>query len=290
MRRIQRSKQQIVGPPGIAASSQGNSMKLIFICLFGLFLFCAGEAYLVLKCKQKECIYLFLKKGSKSLKKQQRNDKCDINTKQSVSTNENMTTKTLEKKEPKTQLGVVKPAWPMIEDSCESVFGNSFSEKLLSCSTTTQNEEFFRCFQNSVSKAMYCRTTNLIINTNAIVIPSVGGEDIESVVNRNEDDEYPRYREQSFLTCCPLPQNEAIPTRRDFTFYQHDVLSAIQKSNQLVTSDQYLQLRRLHCHTTNRIFLFTTRYEYANLYHTATDWYNMFQIIRTLGIDRYSFQ
>ncbi|ETO31469.1 hypothetical protein RFI_05651 [Reticulomyxa filosa] len=199
----------------------------------------------------------------------------------------------------------------MIEDYCESLFGNGFSKRqVLGCTNKKkginhdngaedeeyeeeEGEGYLHCYENTVSKAMYCDASNLVIDSSAIAINSFGGESIESVLNRDEDDEYPRYNSHSFLPACALSADMVIPERRQFTFYQHDVLSAIQKSTVILRS-QYAHLADLYCHPhpsfPSSLYVFTTRYEYANLYHTATDWYNMFQILRTLGIRRHSFQ
>eukprot|EP00494_Astrolonche_serrata_P005291 UN05307 len=34
-----------------------------------------------------------------------------------------------------------------------------------------------------------------------------------------------------------------------------------------------------------RIGIYIQRYEYANLFHTMTDWYNVFQVIQIYGLE-----
>ena len=190
--------------------------------------------------------------------------------------------------------------WPLQTSKgaeCEGIFGNGYSKELISCSTDLSE---FRCFQNPFSNQMYCTAKNLIINPSMIQI-SNGGEAIKDVSGRREEDEFPKYLhnkdtgDTAFNIDCE-PQG-SIPQKNGISYYLHDIIKFLRDANVGNESSKYHQkymsdYSELCTDTHNddkmSIFLLTMRYEYANMYHQATDWYNFYQLIHSLGInDRY---
>ena len=118
-----------------------------------------------------------------------------------------------------------------------------------------------------------CVATNMLLDTTMISC-SQGGEDILSVANRAEDAEYPTYQEGAFgLAGCE---------RRDNPFtanYMRDVVN----SGFGVVGDSVKT--NLGCERwVEEPTIFITRYEYCNLYHTNTDWFNVFVTLSFAGL------
>lgn len=101
------------------------------------------------------------------------------------------------------------------------------------------------------------------------VTGKAGGEPIKDVLNQAEEDEYYKYD----MGCFQLPCSDTRPdyyfndghhlTDYLFNMKTHDV-STYDKVNAVDTS----------------FTIALTRYEYANIYHTMTDWYNAYLVAR----------
>jgi len=188
--------------------------------------------------------------------------------------------------------------WPLETTNgphCEGVFGNGYRDEMLSCSTDRSS---FKCMQNPFSHQMYCEAVNLILNPSMISI-SDGGEDIAAVSGRKEDMEFPRFEHdpQSGATAFNVdcePQG-AVPKKNGVSYYMADIVDFLRSAGvgntQSVYHSKYLSDYGELCQGTGdeaeqrvAIFLLTMRYEYANMYHQATDWYNFYQVIHALDI------
>jgi glycoprotein 2-beta-D-xylosyltransferase len=90
---------------------------------------------------------------------------------------------------------------------------------------------------------------------------AAGGETIASVLGRPEEQEYPQYSQGAFgLGGCMLsrPQDPAL------RYHVADMLrDAVAATDNASACDVFVE----------EPTLFVTRYEYANLYHTMTDWH-----------------
>merc|ERR1719242_2528681 len=145
---------------------------------------------------------------------------------------------------------------------------------------------------------MYCDALNFIINPSMITI-SDGGEDIRAVAGRKEDDEFPRFEYDSstgntaFNVDCEPEGN--IPVKNGVSYYISDIIQFLRNAGVGNTDSafhtKYLSDYQSLCETQDAgdsnkvtIFLVTMRYEYANMYHQATDWYNYYQAIHSLDI------
>ena len=192
--------------------------------------------------------------------------------------------------------------WPLETTNgahCEAVFGNGYSKEMLSCSAEHSS---FQCLQNPFSNQMYCEALNFILNPSMISI-SDGGEDIAAVSGRKEDAEFPRFEhdastgDTAFNVDCE-PKGE-IPRKNGVSYYMADIVSFLRNVGVANTDSpyhaKYLSDHESLCGSSTAanssavtIFLVTMRYEYANMYHQATDWYNFYQIVHSLGIaDQY---
>lgn len=212
-------------------------------------------------------------------------------------------------------------------DSCEAFFGNGFVEKSLlyqSSNAALRNTSSGKvsCSYHPLTNAAYCIIENFIFHPNAVVM-SRGGEPINSVRFRNEDDEFPSYHPGAFTvyevpfhwTTAYTPHTDFIdPNSLTTQLLGDNNPVAQQYFNRLGMRDTYkrklLETARVKSIATgdtngrpnsNSISIpvinpqsvcsaiirepvfFVTRVEYANLYHTSTDWYNLWSMAYILG-------
>ena len=130
------------------------------------------------------------------------------------------------------------------------------------------------CRINVDTLMIHCHFENFRVDTDKINIKAKGGEPLESVMGREEQDEYPTYELGAFTTQTkPLekPKVNQQMNDRQGLHYLEPLLMALQyptKKNPNISYDCV----ESYSGTT----LFVTRYEYANLYHTMTDWWNTY--------------
>jgi len=154
--------------------------------------------------------------------------------------------------------------WTRLElKFCGRLFGNGFREMSTSC------EPEILCLKNEASLSTLCSIRDLRIRKGNIQVAK-GGEPIEKVWGRGEDEEFCNYSENAFATRCGT--SIANLNREAYPYHLYDILSAMGTLND---KDLKTCAKRRH-----RPALLITRYEYANLYHTMTDWYNAYQTMR----------
>ena len=111
----------------------------------------------------------------------------------------------------------------------------------------------------------YCNIKNLRIDVSKIVAPR-GGEDLDTVMGRVEDVEFPKYKKGALSTDRKL--DIPVDIDKKMFYYLENVTNALS-----YTPDQVC----------NKILstptLFLTRYDYVNLFHTLTDWWNAFFVL-----------
>lgn len=102
--------------------------------------------------------------------------------------------------------------------------------------------------------------TNVVLD-NMLLIGKKGGEDFGELINQREDDEFFKYNVGYIRQEC-----KSVP---DYQFNNNNHLNKLMSSYAptLVSS-----IEKTH----DEVFLAITRYEYVNLYHTMTDFYNAF--------------
>ncbi|KAL3904010.1 MAG: hypothetical protein SGARI_005122, partial [Bacillariaceae sp.] len=101
-----------------------------------------------------------------------------------------------------------------------------------------------------------------------------GGEVLSTVMGREEDIEFPKYQRGAF-SVQKKPDYQVPMEYRSRLHYLEKVLNAVryptQKNNFSVDTS---------CDETYPgVTLFTTRYEYVNLYHTLTDWWSAYYVL-----------
>jgi Glycosyltransferase 61 len=130
---------------------------------------------------------------------------------------------------------------------------------------------------------IHCHFRNLRIDTSKISAGHWGGEALHTVMGAAEETEFLSYQKGAFVLQSPL-EPPAYPLDGNF-WYMNDVHNAISYDSATTASVE-------HDHNNNNnnttialsscdqvwtgLTLFLTRYEYVNLYHTMTDWWNAF--------------
>ncbi|XP_051133730.1 beta-1,2-xylosyltransferase [Andrographis paniculata] len=173
--------------------------------------------------------------------------------------------------------------------SCEAYFGNGFTKRVdpLKPIDETQRETgWFRCFYSETLRSSICEGGGIRMIPDRISMAR-GGEKLESVIGRGEDEELPSFDDGAF---------------------EIQVSDRSRNGEKLVDLgflDQYIQEGEIHRHTmrslvdsirlvddTNFICsewieeptVLVTRFEYANLFHTFTDWYSAYVSSRVTGL------
>jgi glycoprotein 2-beta-D-xylosyltransferase len=119
------------------------------------------------------------------------------------------------------------------------------------------------CVVSQLTQITYCQFDHFRIDVEKV--HSVrGGENLTTVMGQKEKVEVPVYTKGAFQTTT-LPNIPTTGLNQSNMYYIHDVIKAME------TKDPQ------RCATTIQgTTMFITRYEYCNLYHTMTDWWNMF--------------
>jgi Glycosyltransferase 61 len=125
------------------------------------------------------------------------------------------------------------------------------------------------CLVNKVGERVHCHFHNLRINKTKILAGRLGGEPLDSVMDQDESMEFLSYQNGSFVLQSALDQPTG--SGHHYYHYMNSVLQAIEYENATTT---------LTVSKCDQVFsgltLFITRYEYVNLYHTMTDWWNAY--------------
>lgn len=121
------------------------------------------------------------------------------------------------------------------------------------------------CVVDADTKIPYCRLENFRIDSSKIESSS-GGEDVRTVMGRDEGLEFPKYLQGALIVAKDVVLPDGID--RSLFFFLDDVLNAISTAPALPC------VRTVLTPT-----LFITRYEYVSLTHTLSDLWNAFMVM-----------
>lgn len=136
------------------------------------------------------------------------------------------------------------------------------------------------CQANPDTRQVFCNFFNLRID-NSLINVSSGGEKLEAVMGRTEDEELPKYSKGAF-SVRPKPNFEVPSKLRVGMHFMETVLNKLlfpTKKNKGNFDSRCVETRP---GTT----LMITRYEYVNLYHTLSDWWNALAVLLPQQLDR----
>jgi glycoprotein 2-beta-D-xylosyltransferase len=175
---------------------------------------------------------------------------------------------------------------PADKATCDGFFGNGYGERFSLGPSLT-------CFHNGALGAVLCDGEGLVLQPGLITV-SRGGEKVDDVMGRSEEAEVPGYAPGALLAVPggldALPASgggggggEPLP---GFAPLQA-LLAPDPYKERLLSAARLLPSGGAGPACSARVaqpVLLITRMEYANLFHTTTDWYNAWSAARVLGI------
>ncbi|KAL8237641.1 hypothetical protein R6Q59_018722 [Mikania micrantha] len=181
--------------------------------------------------------------------------------------------------------------------SCEAYFGNGFTRRIDLLNTSTEIHRksiksragggWFRCFYSQTLRSSICEGGRLRMHPEKIKM-SIGGEALESVIGRSEDEELPEFESGAF----DLEVGEKSKMRGDKLadegflneYLQNGAISR-HTMRDLIGSIRLIGSNEFECSEwVEEPTLLITRFEYANLFHTVTDWYSAYVSSRVTGL------
>ncbi|XP_057866228.1 beta-1,2-xylosyltransferase RCN11 [Cryptomeria japonica] len=179
--------------------------------------------------------------------------------------------------------------------SCEAYFGNGFNRiyRLLDNNPykgrNLSGGGSFNCFYSETLDTSICEGKRMAMFPERIGM-SRGGEDVEAVLGREEEAELPKYSEGAFRIEAPFDHvtgdgrvvsdellNQIMPQGAVHTHTMRSLLQALH----LVPSADFVCDQWIEEPT-----LLITRFEYANIFHTYTDWYNSYVTSRVAALPK----
>uniref|UniRef100_A0A0E0LWL8 Glycosyltransferase 61 catalytic domain-containing protein n=1 Tax=Oryza punctata TaxID=4537 RepID=A0A0E0LWL8_ORYPU len=170
--------------------------------------------------------------------------------------------------------GSVRPPPP--PHSCEGYFGNGFS-RLVDVLPARGGGGWFRCHHSETLRSSICEGGRVRLDPGLIAM-SRGGEPLDHVMGRAEEEELPKYEPGAL-------QVEGPPAKRTGPLVEAGFLDAyvptggigMHTMRSLLDSGRVVPPGELHCSQwVEEPTLLVTRFEYANLFHTITDWYSAY--------------
>jgi len=164
-------------------------------------------------------------------------------------------------------------------DFCSALMGNGFKEEVAYCVSRSNKsgDSSLSCKFNSVTGASVCRASNLLVDLDRVNC-SHGNEEISDVEGRDEAEEMPLYSKGAFRLKCE--STGQVPDALKLPDHFSPMFSAIEYAREEDDISDFIG-----CQMWIEIPCFiVTRYEYCNLYHTMTDWYNIYQVRHMLGL------
>ena len=198
------------------------------------------------------------------------------------------------------------PTWIQSSpDTCNGFFGNGYSSpiSLLLANGGGVGGGVLECSIHSALTAVFCSAKGAVLHPERVEM-SKGGESMAEVMGRAESVEQPIFSNgaleimstgvSAFAT---MTTTAAAPTESPGIALESTLLESV--NNKISQSDNFkaamLSATRVisvktpasqvcTSHITDPVFALT-RMEYANLFHTTTDWYNVWSVARALGYE-----
>ncbi|XP_059281888.1 beta-1,2-xylosyltransferase [Lycium ferocissimum] len=186
--------------------------------------------------------------------------------------------------------------------SCEGYFGNGFSKKIdLLKNSPALHRSFdgaspelrrslgggwFRCFFSETLQSSICEGGAVKMNSERISM-SRGGEKLDTVIGRGEDEELPVFKEGAFeiLVNDRKKIGKKLSDEEFLSKYLPEGAISRHTMRELVDSIRLVGADEFHCSEwIEEPSLLITRFEYANLFHTVTDWYSAYAASRVTGL------
>ncbi|XP_073303983.1 beta-1,2-xylosyltransferase-like [Primulina huaijiensis] len=177
--------------------------------------------------------------------------------------------------------------------SCEAYFGNGFTQRVDPLKPITDPRRkisssggWFRCFYSETLRSSICEGGRIRMVQDRILM-SRGGEKLESVIGRGEDEELPYFEDGAFQI--EVSDRSRIGEKLVDEEFLDKYLpeGAIRRHSMrgLIDSIRLVDATEFTCSEwIEEPTLLVIRFEYANLFHTFTDWYSAYVASRVTGL------
>ncbi|KAL8505469.1 hypothetical protein ACS0TY_016641 [Phlomoides rotata] len=188
----------------------------------------------------------------------------------------------------------LKPNTPF--RSCEAYFGNGYTQRVDPLKPISEPPRkvlpggagggWFRCSYSETLRSSVCEGGIIRMIPERISM-SRGGERLEAVIGREEDEELPNFEDGAF----EIGVGDRLRIGKkmvDNTFldkYIQEGAVGKHTMRNLIDSIRLVDATDFNCSKwIEEPTLFVTRFEYANLFHTVTDWYSAYVSSRVTGL------
>ncbi|KAE8645996.1 beta-1,2-xylosyltransferase [Cucumis sativus] len=173
---------------------------------------------------------------------------------------------------------------PVPPRSCEAYFGNGFTLRtdLFKPKLAGKLAGWFRCWYSETLESSICEGGRVRMWPERIFM-SRGGERIEEVIGRKEEMELPEFRSGAFELDGGeervLADEKFLDRFVQEGEVQRHTMRALFGSFRVVSESDFGCQEWIE-----EPVLLVTRFEYANLFHTITDWYSAYVASRVVGL------
>ncbi|KAL0310967.1 UNVERIFIED_CONTAM: Beta-1,2-xylosyltransferase [Sesamum angustifolium] len=177
--------------------------------------------------------------------------------------------------------------------SCEAYFGNGFTRRVDPLKPIAESRRsaggggWFRCFYSETLRSSICEGGRIRMVPERIAM-SRGGEKLESVIGRGEDEELPNFNDGAFEIEVGGNRSRVGEKLVDEEFldkYLEDGNIDRHTMRGLIGSIRTVDASEFVCSEwIEEPTLLVTRFEYANVFHTFTDWYSTYVASRVTGL------
>ncbi|GLT57003.1 hypothetical protein SLA2020_300110 [Shorea laevis] len=172
--------------------------------------------------------------------------------------------------------------------SCEAYFGNGFTRVLEIIPPKVAARSgggWFRCHYSGTLGSSVCEGGKIRMNPGKIRM-SRGGERLRDVVGRGEEEELPAFEEGAFQLDGGVGKKQRRLVTEEFLdryVPAGDILRHTMR--ELIRSIEIADEKDFDCEEwVEEPTLLVTRFEYANMFHTVTDWYSAYVSSRVTGL------
>ncbi|WCJ33027.1 beta-1 2-xylosyltransferase [Euphorbia peplus] len=161
--------------------------------------------------------------------------------------------------------------------SCEAYFGNGFTRRLdVLPAIPGGSSGWFRCFFSETLRSSICEGGSVRMVPERIQM-SAGGEMIQEVIGRQEGDELPLFQDGAFEVLGVGKKRRNVVDAGFLDAYVPREKINRHTMRQLIGSIRVVNEKEFQCDQwIEEPTIFVTRFEYANLFHTVTDWYSAY--------------
>ncbi|KAL5548524.1 hypothetical protein UlMin_003755 [Ulmus minor] len=171
--------------------------------------------------------------------------------------------------------------------SCEGYFGNGFTRRVDLIEQEKSGSGWFRCWFSETLRSSVCEGGRIRMLPERVRM-SVGGEKIEDVIGRKEEEELPEFEDGAVeIDGGEEFRGEKKKLATEEILENYVPVGDISRHTMrgLIGSAQIVRARDFECNEwVDEPTLLVTRFEYANLFHTVTDWYSAYVSSRVTGL------